>query len=291
MLTEDYRVRLETFEGPLDLLLFLIRKSEVDVTDIPIAAVADQYVAFLRDLTKEGTQVDIDVAGEFLVMAATLMEIKSRWLARGEGATSADLSTDSDTTDPRADLVRQLLAYKQYRDAADALELRGKQWQNRFPVGGADELTPTTDAQTLQDEVAALDVEDLELTDLLEAFKKIVATVNFERLGDHQVVYDDTPIELHAADIVERIKSEGTAALAAAIADPASSRPRLSFRTILTGRTRSEMIGLFLAVLDLVRRRVVGVEQDKQSSEIMLTLRDPDEAPAQSAASVQSNAE
>ncbi|MGH7242094.1 MAG: segregation and condensation protein A [Phycisphaerales bacterium] len=279
MLTEDYRVRLESFEGPLDLLLFLIRKNEVDVTDIPIAPIADQYIAFLRDLDKDGTPVDIEVAGEFLVMAASLMEIKSRWLARSNDPNAVVASDDSgtDATDPRADLVRQLLAYKQYRDAADALELRGKQWQARFPVGGADELTPTVDADAVREEVAALDVEDLELTDLLEAFKRIVATVNFDRLGDHQVVYDDTPIELHAADIVDRIKGESLGALG-------DARPKLTFRTLLTNRTRSEMIGLFLAVLDLVRRRVVGVEQDKQSSEITLVLRDPDEAPTDPAA-------
>lgn len=288
MLTEDYRVRLESFEGPLDLLLFLIRKNEVDVNDIPIAPIADQYIAFLRDLDKDGTPVDIEVAGEFLVMAATLMEIKSRWLARGTDPNAPLAPDDSgaSATDPRADLVRQLLAYKQYRDAADALELRGKQWQARFAVGSADEAAPTVDEQAIRDEVAALDVEDLELTDLLEAFKKIVATVNFERLGDHQVVYDDTPIELHAADIVDRIKNEpfdtGT------LTGVSAGRPKISFRALLTNRSRSEMIGLFLAVLDLVRRRVVGVVQDKQSSEITLELRDPDEAPAESAAEVQS---
>ncbi|MBX3389357.1 MAG: segregation/condensation protein A [Phycisphaeraceae bacterium] len=279
MLTEDYRVRLESFEGPLDLLLFLIRKNEVDVNDIPIAPIADQYIAFLRDLDQDGTPVDIEVAGEFLVMAASLMEIKSRWLARSNDP-NAPVSTDdsgSDAGDPRADLVKQLLAYKQYRDAADALELRGKQWQARFPVGGAEEAANTADEQTIQNEVAALDVEDLELTDLLEAFKKIVATVNFERLGDHQVVYDDTPIELHAADIVDRIKSE-------TLEVSGGARPRVTFRTLLTNRTRSEMIGLFLAVLDLVRRRVVGVEQDKQNSEITLVLRDPDETPVDGAA-------
>ncbi|MBN8597997.1 MAG: segregation/condensation protein A [Planctomycetes bacterium] len=288
MLTEDYRVRLESFEGPLDLLLFLIRKNEVDVTDIPIAPIADQYIAFLKDLDKDGTPVDIEVAGEFLVMAASLMEIKSRWLARSNDPNAPVASDDSgvDATDPRADLVRQLLAYKQYRDAADALEFRGKQWQARFPVGGADELAPTVDEQTIRDEVAALDVEDLELTDLLEAFKKIVATVNFERLGDHQVVYDDTPIELHAADIVDRIKTEPFDSAA-----EAGARPKISFRSLLTNRSRSEMIGLFLAVLDLVRRRVVGVQQDKQSSEITLLLRDPDEAPGENPAPVQAAAE
>jgi segregation and condensation protein A len=272
MLTEDYRVRLETFEGPLDLLLFLIRKNEVDVNDIPISTIADQYIAFLNSLDADGSLIDIDVAGEFLVMAATLMEVKSRWLARTPGeATETGEAPSGD--DPRADLVRQLLAYKQYRDAAAALETRGTHWQARFAVGGAAEPEIiASDADAIADEVAALDVEDLELTDLLDAFKRIVATVNFERLGDHQVVYDDTPIELHAADIVERLKSDE-------VVRGASGERRLSFRTLLTGRKRSEMIGLFLAVLDLVRRRMIGVKQDT-AGEIELELRDPDSSEA-----------
>jgi segregation and condensation protein A len=269
MLTEDYRVRLEAFEGPLDLLLFLIRKNEVDVNDIPISTIADQYIAFLNSLDADGSLIDIDVAGEFLVMAATLMEVKSRWLARTPGEATETGEAPS-CEDPRADLVRQLLAYKQYRDAAAALETRGTHWQSRFAVGGAAEPEiVSTDADAIADEVAALDVEDLELTDLLDAFKRIVATVNFERLGDHQVVYDDTPIELHAADIVERLKSD----------EIALGEKRLSFRTLLTGRKRSEMIGLFLAVLDLVRRRMIGVKQDG-SGEIDLELRDPDSSEA-----------
>lgn len=269
MLTEDYRVRLEAFEGPLDLLLFLIRKNEVDVNDIPISTIADQYIAFLNSLDADGSLIDIDVAGEFLVMAATLMEVKSRWLARTPGEATETGEAPSGE-DPRADLVRQLLAYKQYRDAAAALETRGTHWQSRFAVGGAAEPeVVSTDADAIADEVAALDVEDLELTDLLDAFKRIVATVNFERLGDHQVVYDDTPIELHAADIVERLKSD----------EIALGEKRLSFRTLLTGRKRSEMIGLFLAVLDLVRRRMIGVKQDL-AGEIELELRDPDSSEA-----------
>lgn len=265
MLTEDYRVKLETFEGPLDLLLFLIRKSEIDITDIPIAAVADQYASFLQGLVADGSTIDIEVAGDFLVMAATLMEIKSRWLARDPNAASAAEEGGAESVDPRAELVKQLLAYKQYKDAAAMLEHRGDRWQRRYPVGAAE--AGGSEAEALSDELAVLEVEDLELGDLLEAFKRIVSTVNFERLGDHQIVYDDTPIERHAADIVERLRSIGGQ----------TDRPSMLFRSLLDKRTRGEMIGLFLAVLDLVRRRVVRVEQADQAQDLALVLRDPDE--------------
>ena len=106
MLTDDYRVRLESFEGPLDLLLFLIRKSEVDIHDIPVAAITEQYLAFLKELGSS-SRIDIDTAGEFLVMAATLMELKSRMLMPAarpgtvEGAEPGKVAED-----PRAELVR-----------------------------------------------------------------------------------------------------------------------------------------------------------------------------------------
>src|SRR5215831_2686941 len=108
MLTDDYRVRLEAFEGPLDLLLFLIRKSEVEIHDIPVAAITEQYLAFLKQLGSS-SRIDIDTAGEFLVMAATLMELKSRMLmpsARLGQAEGADSGKPAE--DPRAELVRQL---------------------------------------------------------------------------------------------------------------------------------------------------------------------------------------
>src|SRR5688572_5197395 len=130
MLTDDYRVRLETFEGPLDLLLFLIRKNEVEIHDIPVASITEQYLAFLKELGVT-TRIDIDVAGEFLVMAATLMELKSRMLMpRPAGAADEGPGPEGRATkegqDPRAELVRQLLEYKKYRDAADHLEWRAE---------------------------------------------------------------------------------------------------------------------------------------------------------------------
>lgn len=267
MLTEDYRVRLEAFEGPMDLLLFLIRKAEVDIHDIPIARITDQYLEFLRGIER----VDIDLAGEFLVTAATLTEIKARVLAPGARRSQALAAGDAGPAeDPRADLVRQLLAYKQFRDAAGALEERQQRWSGRFPAGACG-----IDGESLReaiDETAEVEIEDIDLVVLARAFSRIMESVNFERLGDHKVTYDDTPIELHAADVLDHIERAGAPA---GVGGPGG----LELTRVFSGRTRSEMIGLFLAVLDLVRRRLVAVAQDGER--VLLSRRDPDEeAPA-----------
>lgn len=251
----DYRVHLENFDGPLDLLLHLIRKAEVDVTDIPIAEIADQYVDYIRHVDR----LDIELAGEFLLMAATLMEIKSRMLAPVPQRQRAG-DEGQDAGDPRADLVRQLLEYKAYRDAADQLDERRSDWQRRAPAAKAgvdDEALKA--ALHAEDE---LDLGDVDILDLVRAFEAIAESVNFDRLGEHEVLDDDTPIELHAADILDRLREQrGPAPLA----------------DLVIGRTRPEMIGLFLATLELVRRRAVRVSQDGVGGPIVLELQ-PEEA-------------
>src|SRR6185503_20529911 len=112
----DYRIKLQVFEGPLDLLLFLIRKNELDIYDIPIESVTRQYIEALRAMQ----QLDLDLAGEFFVMAATLMEIKSRMLLP-KGQHAIDPNADDEEIDPRWDLVHQLLQYKKFREAAAKL--------------------------------------------------------------------------------------------------------------------------------------------------------------------------
>ena len=214
-MTDEYHVRLDAFEGPLDLLLFLIRRAEVEITDIPISQIADQYLDFLR-LGGGIDTIDVDRAGEFLVLAATLTEIKARMLApvpvaeAEEGAeVGAGPGKDIREVDPRADLVKQLLEYKRYRDAAGALDRRRGEWERRFPAGGA------LKAEDPSAEPPPLDVDDVSLTDLLEAFSKILATVDMTRVGEHHVAMDETPIELHAEDIVHRLRED-----AAAVSEP-----------------------------------------------------------------------
>lgn len=264
MLTDDYRVRLEQFEGPLDLLLFLIRRDEVDITNIPVARITEQYLQFLGQIER----IDIDVAGEFLVMAATLMEIKSRMLNPNQQHMARPQAEGGEAPeDPRAELVRQLLEYKRFRDAASALEQRLEEWSGRFP-GGAAAVADVPRDEAEDDE--PVELGDIQIFDLIAAFQKIMDAVNFDRLGAHEVQYDDTPIELHAEDIVDRLKRE----------DPTgNAQAEMELSTILVGRTRSEMIGLFLAVLDLVRHCRLQVRQDRIGGTVLLKLSDPATSP------------
>jgi segregation and condensation protein A len=268
-MSEDYRVRLDAFEGPLDLLLFLIRKNEVDVHDIPVGVITDQYVAMIAQLqSADASRLDIDAAGEFLVMAATLMEIKSRMLLPKPAHAVVDGAPVKPAEDPRAELVRQLVEYKRFRDAADDLERRNGEWQRRFPAGRA-HVDSAAVEQALADG-ADMEVEDLDLLDLIEAFKKVQETVNFERLGDHQITYDDTPIELHAQDILSRLTDHRVRAAGAVV----SAGAEMEFREVFSGRTRGESVGLFLALLELVRNRKVRVRQDKVEGSIWLSARE-----------------
>lgn len=274
MLQDAYKVQLDAFEGPLDLLLFLIRKSEVDIHDIPVATITEQYIAYIKDVEQVG-KLDIDTAGEFLVMAATLMEIKSRMLMPKVDTPPSETDPNSQRPakeDPRAELVRQLLEYKRYRDAANMLESRADEWRRRFPThrAGIDNEQLAQAIESAPD----TELEDIDILDLVEAFRKISETVNFDRLGDHQVTYDDTPIELHAEDIVSRIRAELSTPTPGTI-----SPGGIALQSMFAGRSRSEMVGLFLALLELVRSRRVRVAQDKIEGSIVVMLRDdPDPA-------------
>jgi segregation and condensation protein A len=262
-MSEPYRVRLDTFEGPMDLLLYLIRKHEVDIHNIPISIIADQYIGFLDELDR----IDIDLAGEFLVTASSLMELKSRILAHeadqrdrvanGDGNNDAP-DMDEPGEDPRAELVRQLLDYKKYRDAADALQQRQETWEKRYPVTAAG--IDDDSVKEAMDEMGELELEDLDLADLVEAFRQIVASVNFDRLGEHEVVSDETPLEVHAQNIVESLHERMSA----------GGSGSLSLRKIVEGKSRAEMVGMFLAILVLVRDQRVGVSMNEGEVEMQL---------------------
>jgi hypothetical protein len=163
MSQNDWLVRLPVFQGPLDLLLFLVRRAELDIHDIPIHTLTDEYLAYVRHLSR----VDIDLAGEFLVMAATLVEIKSRSLAPAQVADEGDPSAPAAPgEDPRAELIRQLLAYQKFRTAAEVLEARRREFTERAPA----RVRPGATEETVEEEDFELD--DLHLGDLYAAFEK-----------------------------------------------------------------------------------------------------------------------
>ncbi len=233
----------------MDLLLYLIRKHEVDLHDIPLSLITDQYLGFLDQLDT----IDIDLAGEFLVTAATLMELKSRMLASSLDQSDdpdAERSKDSDV-DPRAELVAQLLAYKKYRDAATMLEHRKEEWQRRSPVhsAGIDDES----VKAAMDDMGELEIEDLDLSDLVNAFRMIVESVDFSRIGEHEVMSDDTPIEVYASDIVDVLNAS------------ISTKTPTTLRALITNKPRQQMVGLFLALLVLVRdqRVLINMQGDE----------------------------
>lgn len=236
----DYQVRTDVYNGPLDLLLFLIRRDEVDIYDIPVARVTGQYVEYVDALRV----VDPNVAGDFLVMAATLMEIKSRMLLPRQEAVEGE---EDDLSDPRMELVRQLLEYKAYKDASfalgDAAEAQAAKWP-RNPV----RVKPPAPGE--------MDIDDAQIWDLVAAFNKVMSSIGAGP-ATHDVVYDDTPIALHAVDIVDQLQEAGGT---------------LSFEAIFEGRKKSEMIGLFLALLELIRQQRIRIVQATLFGEIRVQL-------------------
>jgi segregation and condensation protein A len=250
----EYRVELDIYNGPLDLLLYLIKRDELDIYDIPIARITDSYMAYVNMLREARSQhgLDINVAGDFLVMAATLMEIKSAMLLPKPppDPDSTEPSAAAELADPRYELVQKLLEYKRFKDAAGALDHRAELHRQRFPRVP---VRPGTDS----DEPPPLDLEEVQVWDLLEAFTRLMKELGLRGPGEHEVVYDDTPIDLHAADIEDRLKREGS----------------LTFLQLMSGRaSRSEMIGVFLALLEMIRQRRVVIRHGEAANDILIEL-------------------
>jgi segregation and condensation protein A len=244
------RIQLATFDGPLDLLLYLIKRDELDIYDIPISRITDSYLAYVKMLRglSDAEGLDINLAGEFLVMAATLMEIKSATLLPKapvepgkEGQSAAD-----ELQDPRAELVQKLLEYKRFKDSSMLLERRQADHAGRFPRYPAK-------FEGQGDEPPPVDLEEVAIWDLLSVFERLMKEVGPRRSRYHEVTYDDTPIDLHAADIEDRLKREG----------------HVTLRQLIVGRkSRSEMIGVFLALLELIREKKILVRQGDDLSDV-----------------------
>jgi segregation and condensation protein A len=230
----DFRIELDV------LLFYLVRKHEVEITDIPIAPITEQFLAYLEVLK----DLDVDAVGEFLEMASTLVEIKSRMLLpRPE-------EIEDPLEDPRHDLVQRLLEYKRYKDAASMLEERGREWQRRYP-------RMASDVPAFSRDPAAEPIQEVELWDLVSAFGRILRETSAAQPSS--IRYDDTPIRVYMAHIHDQLRARG----------------RLGFGELLNPTMhRSTLVGLFLAVLELVRHHGVRVEQADAFGEIWIVAGD-----------------
>lgn len=245
--SSDYRVRLDVFEGPLDLLLYLVRQQEVDVWDIPVAVIADQYEAFLN----EARNLNLDVAGEFVVMAATLTLLKSRLLLPRDETAETD-----EEEDPRWDLVRQLVEYKKFKDAAMQLDRLQVEREDVFARDEAPEaVLGRNDGKALQ---------DVGLYELIRAFED--AMKKAERLGHVEVRQRRWTVAEKSKDLRGRLMR----------------MPRFSLLGLLDAMTsREEVACTFLALLELIRLHVARAVQMDTFGEIEVIRGDgrPDPEP------------
>uniref|UniRef100_C6E7B3 Segregation and condensation protein A n=1 Tax=Geobacter sp. (strain M21) TaxID=443144 RepID=C6E7B3_GEOSM len=238
-LEQSYRVQIEEFEGPLDLLLHLIKKNELDIYNIPIAAITRQYLEYM-ELMKE---LNLDIAGEFLVMAATLLQIKSRMLLPA----TQEEDGEAEVEDPRAELVRRLLEYQRYRDASQLLSARNLLGRDVFARSFD---SPELAAMEPQEEPA-----DVELFELIEAFQRVLARVSVDTF--HDVVADGISIADRIGEVLSVLHAEKT----------------VCFDALFTvGMTRDLLVVTFLSILELAKMKLIRVTQVESLGSIWLTL-------------------
>lgn len=231
-----YKIKLPVFEGPLDLLLHLIRDNKIDIYDIPIAFITHRYLEYIK-MMKE---LDLEIAGEFLVMAATLIYIKSRVLLPPDEDAAED-----ETEDPRLELVHRLLEYQTYKDGASILRERESEWQNIF----AREQLPDDEEHS---EPAELSLMDINIFDLLGAFKKILD------MAPDQVI----TITREALTIKDKI---------ALIVESIENQESMRFEDLFKSDvTKQQLIVTFLALLEILRLGLARVYQEKEFGNIWI---------------------
>jgi segregation and condensation protein A len=238
-----YRVNLGIFEGPLDLLLHLVKKNEVDLSDLPVAKITDQYLGYLELMQ----QLDLDVAGEYLVMAATLLHLKSRLLLPVD-----ENAEDEDGEDPRAELARQLLEYQRFKEAAEMLARRDLLERDVFARAAMPDDT----------EVEGEMFYDVSLGDLLDALQDVLKRAAPEVV--HQVILEHVSLRERLVAILDTLRER---------------RAMLFTEIFLPGSTRLQILTTFLALLELVRTRMVHVSQEERFGPIAMTLAVSADAP------------
>lgn len=231
-------IRIDAFEGPLDLLLHLIRKHEMEICDIAISEITAQYLDYI-DAMK---QLNLDVAGEYLVMAATLLQIKSMALL----PVADEEIGDEEELDPRAELVKRLLEYQRYKDAARSFD--------RLPQLERDLFLHPAEDMPASESVHGGELEPVDLFELVEIFRLLL------QRAPKEFVHEVTAEHL---SVTERIQS---------ILSTLQQQPQAAFTSLLpVSAPRSEVVVMFLAMLELVKMKLVRIYQNRQHAEIWLS--------------------
>ena len=240
----DFTLHLDrVFQGPLDLLLHLVREQEVEIHEIEIGSVIESFLEYVKALEK----LDLEFAGDFVVMAATLMAIKSRSLLPRE-----EVSLEDDL-DPRDELIQRLIEYRKFKGASQDLEDRAAEREQLQGRGWGGEV------KAFESE-PVLEMGDLTAWDLLGSFSRLMREVDTGRT--EKIFRDPRPMRWYVEKLVDNIRSAGSMDLRAAT------------ESLGDGLTKESLIGTFCALLELVRLEVVEVQQAEQTDDVILVLRE-----------------
>jgi len=244
-----YRVELEQFEGPMDLLLFFIKRDEIDIYDIPIARIADEYLAYVRVME----EIDLDGVADFVYMAALLINIKARMLLPSQEA-----NDEGEAVDPRRELVERLLEYVRFKEAADQLSARREKRREHFVRGDA------SAARKRVEESHEVEV-DASVFELVEALGRVLEADEDE--GEEEPIHEVEPVEYTVEEqqrhVIQRLRRES----------------EVSFRALIQGESRGFVIATFLALLELARQHYLRLRVEDRSSDFSVEARE--DAPLQ----------
>lgn len=239
MTLAEYRVDTGFFAGPLDLMLYLVRKSEIDICSVSLSRITQDFIDYIEVLDF----LDFDLIGDFVVTASTLLEIKSREVL------PAQVEAVADTDDPEetgSDLIARLMEYRRYKEASKLLDDRASEWLERYPRLSSDK--PVIKRDYSEDRI-----REVELWDLVSALARIVRMPDIER--EVAIRMDETPMSVFQEQIRDRIAIEG----------------RVAFSSFFNGeKIQSRIVGIFLAILELIRHEHYRSEQPADFGEIWI---------------------
>lgn len=241
----EYNVKIDAFEGPLDLLLHLINTLEVDIYDIPMAQITEQYLLYVHTMK----DLQLDVASEYLVMAATLLAIKSKMLLPKHDDTFMDNEIEFEEEDPRDELVERLIEYRKFKEAANELKQREEERGQVYtkPPSDLTEFIEETDLKTGDMQVS--------LYDMLGAFNKLLRRKKLQRPVQTRITKQEISIEKRMNDILTTIKK---------------LNKRTTFTSLFPSEDKEHLVVTFLAVLELMKRKQILVMQEKNFTEIFV---------------------
>lgn len=241
-----YQVKIDAFEGPLDLLLHLINRLEIDIYDIPVAEITEQYLIYIKTMN----ELKLDVASEYLVMAATLLAIKSKMLLpKHEEAFPDDNPELSFEEDPREELVERLIEYRKYKEAANDLKSMEEERSLMFTKPPSDLSEFAKDVQPVRTEI------NVSLYDMLAAFQKLLRRKKLQRPLATKIARQEISIEKRMSEIM---------------ADLLEGNGRKAFTELFPYPEKDHIVVTFLAILELMKRKEINVDQQENFGEILI---------------------